>query len=236
MFSVYAGYNGSHQAYDGIGIYQNGGTLGAVGMAYKGNFFTGLTINAGANTGEANTFYGTDNFTMLMAGIASKTGYNVELADGKFIIQPNFLMSYSFVNTFDYTNAAGVHMNSDPLNAIQIEPGLKFIGNLKNGWQPYLGVSMVWNIMDKTQFQANNVSLPELSIKPFVKYGVGVRKTWGERCVGFLQAYFTNGGRNGVGLQAGFRFTLGKDPGSSIKTSGKVPELPKTHVTLNSIK
>ena len=236
MFSVYAGYNGSHQAYDGIGIYQNGGTLGAVGMAYKGNFFTGLTINAGANTGEANTFYGTDNFTMLMAGIASKTGYNIELADGKFIIQPNFLMSYSFVNTFDYTNAAGVHMNSDPLNAIQIEPGLKFIGNLKNGWQPYLGVSMVWNIMDKTQFQANNVSLPELSIKPFVKYGVGVRKTWGERCVGFLQAYFTNGGRNGVGLQAGFRFTLGKDPGSSIKTSGKVPELPKTHVTLNSIK
>lgn len=236
MFSVYAGYNGSHQAYDGIGIYQNGGTLGAVGMAYKGNFFTGLTINAGANAGEANTFYGTDNFTMLMAGIASKTGYNVELADGKFIIQPNFLMSYSFVNTFDYTNAAGVHMDSDPLHAIQIEPGLKFIGNLKNGWQPYLGVSMVWNIMDQTQFRANNVSLPELSVKPFVRYGLGVRKTWGERCVGFLQAYFTNGGRNGVGLQAGFRFTLGKDPGSSIKTSGKVPELPKTHVTLNSIK
>ena len=236
MWGVYAGYNGSHQAYDGIGIYQNGGTLGAIGMAYKGNFFTGLTINAGANTGEANTFYGTDNFTMLMAGIASKTGYNIELADGKFIIQPNFLMSYSFVNTFDYTNSAGVSIDSDPLHAIQIEPGLKFIGNLKNGWQPYLGVSMVWNIMDKTQFQANNVSLPELSIKPFVKYGVGVRKTWGERCVGFLQAYFTNGGRNGVGLQAGFRFTLGKDPGSSIKTSGKVPELPKTHVTLNSIK
>lgn len=236
MYGIYAGYNGSHQAYDGIGIYQNGGTLGAVGMAYKGNFFTGLTLNAGANAGEASTFYGTDNFSMLMAGIASKTGYNIELADGKFIIQPNFLMSYSFVNTFDYTNSAGVSIDSDPLHAIQIEPGLKFIGNLKNGWQPYLGVSMVWNIMDKTQFQANNVSLPELSIKPFVKYGIGVRKTWGERCIGFLQAYFTNGGRNGVGLQAGFRFTLGKDPGSAIKTSGNLPELPKTQVTLNNIK
>lgn len=210
MWGAYVGYNGSHQAYNGIGIYQNGGTLGAVGMAYKGNFFQGLTINTGANAGEASTMYGTDNFSMLMAGIASKTGYNIELADGKFIIQPNFLMSYSFVNTFDYTNAAGVRINSDPLNAIQIEPGLKFIGNLKNGWQPYAGVSMVWNIMDKTQFHANNVSLPELSVKPFVRYGVGVRKAWGERFAGFIQAFFTNGGRNGVGFQAGFRWTLGK--------------------------
>lgn len=234
MFSVYVGYNGSHQAYDGIGIYQNGGTLGIAGMAYKGNFFTGLTVNAGANAGSANTFYGTDNFSMLMAGIASKTGYNIELAEGKFIIQPSFLMSYSFVNTFDYTNAAGVHISSDPLNAIQVEPGIKFIGNLKNGWQPYLGVSMVWNIMDKTDFLANNVSLPELSVKPFVKYGIGVRKTWGERCTGFLQAYFTGGGRNGVGLQAGFRFALGKDKSFSVKSSQNMPEIPKTSVVLGS--
>lgn len=229
MWGAYVGYNGSHQAYNGIGIYQNGGTLGAVGMAYKGNFFTGLTVNAGANAGEASTMYGNDNFSMLMTGIASKSGYNFELADGKFIIQPNFLMSYSFVNTFDYTNASGVKINSDPLHAIQIEPGLKFIGNLKNGWQPYAGVSMVWNIMDKTHFKANDVSLPELSVKPFVKYGVGVRKTWGERLTGFFQCYLTNGGRNGVGLQTGFRFALGK---TSNSTSGQntISQLKKTEI------
>ena len=33
--------------------------------------------------------------------------------------------------------------------------------------------------MDKTNFHANNVSLPELSVKPYVRYGVGVRKTLG---------------------------------------------------------
>lgn len=233
MWGAYVGYNGSHQAFNSLGIYQNGGTLGAVGMAYKGNFFTGLTINAGANAGEASTMYGNDNFSMLMAGIASKTGYNIELAEGKFIIQPSFLMSYSFVNTFDYTNAAGVRINSDPLNAIQIEPGLKFIGNLKNGWQPYVGVSVVWNIMDKTQFMANNVSLPELSVKPFVKYGVGVRKTWGERMTGFLQCYFTNGGRNGVGFQGGFRWAIGSSPKSAPKSCNKTPELPKPKISLS---
>ena len=235
MWGAYVGYNGSHQSYNGISMYQNGGTLGAVGMAYKGDFFTGLTINTSANGAEASTMYGTDNFSMLMAGIASKTGYNFEMADGKFIIQPNFLMSYSFVNTFDYTNAAGVRISSDPLNAIQIEPGLKFIGNLKNGWQPYASISMVWNIMDKTDFHANDVSLPELSVKPFVRYGIGVRKTWGERFCGFLQAYFTNGGRNGVGFQTGLRWTFGKS-GSAVSKQNKTPQPKKTQIKLSSSK
>ena len=236
MWGVYGGYNGSHQAYDGISMYQNGGTLGVVGMAYKGNFFTGLTANVGANAGEATTMFGHEDFTMLMAGVASKTGYNIELAKGKFIIQPSLLMSYSFINTFDYRNAAGVSIDSDPLHAIQLEPGIKFIGNLKNGWQPYAGVSVVWNIMDRTHFTANDVSLPNLSVDPFVKYGVGVRKAWGERFTGFFQTYITNGGRNGVGLQAGFRWTLGKTQPSVKKASGNIPEIPKTQMTLNNIK
>ena len=226
IWSVYGGYNGSHQAYDGIGIYQNGGTLGVVGMAYKGNFFTGLTANTGASVGEAQTGFGQDNFTMLMAGVASKSGYNIELADGKLIIQPNFTMSYSFVNTFDYHSAAGVSISSDPLHAIHLEPGIKLIGNLKNGWQPYGSVSMIWNIMDNTQFMANQVSLPELSVKPFVKYGVGVRKSWGERFTGFFQTYITNGGRNGVGLQLGFRWMLG-NKSSNKKITSHTPQNKK---------
>jgi len=242
MWGAYVGYNGSHQNYDGVSIYQNGGTLGLTGMAYKGNFFTGLTLNAGASAAEASTMYGNEDFVMLMAGIASKTGYNWELANGKFIIQPSWLMSYSFVNTFDYTNAAGVRMHSSPLNAIQLQPELKFIGNLKNGWQPYASVAMVWNIMDDTKFKANDVSLPELSVKPYVKYGVGVRKTWGERFTGFFQTYLTNGGRNGVGLQAGFTWALGggkdkkADEQKIQKSLKRAPELKKSEIVLNGKK
>ncbi len=210
IFSLYAGYNGSHQAYDGVSIYQNGGTFGVVGMAYKDNFFTGLTANIGSNVGEANTMYGNEDFTMLLSGVASKSGYNIEFKEGKYIVQPNLILSYSLVNTFDYTNAAGIRINADPLHAIQVEPGAKFIANLNNGWQPYLGVSFVYNILDKTNFTANDVALPELSIKPFVKYGVGVRKSWGKRFVGYLQSFITNGGRNGIGIQTGLRIYLGK--------------------------
>ena len=242
MWGAYVGYNGSHQNYDGISIYQNGGTLGLLGMAYKGNFFTGLTINAGASGVEASTMYGNEDFAMLMAGIASKTGYNWELFNGKFIIQPSMLMSYSFVNTFDYKNAVGVNVDSDPLHAIQLQPEIKFIGNLKNGWQPYASVAMIWNIMDDTNFKANDVSLPELSVKPYVKYGVGVRKTWGERLTGFFQTYVTNGGRNGVGLQAGFTWAFGggkdkkADEKKIQKSLNKTPELKKTEIVLNGKK
>ncbi len=210
IYSLYAGYNGSHQTYDGVGIYQNGGQLGASALFYKGKLFTGLTANVGANVGQANTMYGREDFTMLATGIASKTGYNFEFKEGRFIIQPNYLMSYTFVNTFDYRNAAGVSIDSSPLNAIQIAPGLKLIGNLQNGWQPYAAMQMVWNIMDKTKFSANDVSLPEMSIKPYFQYGIGVQKRWGEKFTGFVQAMLRNGGRNGIALQFGFRWTVGK--------------------------
>lgn len=210
VFSLYAGYNGSHQAYQGNSIYQNGGTLGATGTLYKGNWFGALTANAGANAADASTMYGSENFGMLLAGTALKTGYNLELFSNKMILQPSYLMSYSFVNTFDYHNATGTNISSDPLNAIQVVPGIKFIGNCPNGWQPYLGFNFIWNIIDKTKFMANDVSLPQLAVRPYVEYGLGVQKRWGERFTGFGQAMFRSGGREGVSFSVGIRTKIGK--------------------------
>lgn len=210
VFGTYIGYNGSKQTYNGIDIRQNGATLGMIGAAYKGNFFTGLTVNTGMNDVTAGTMYGDDDFSMLMAGIASKTGYNIEQYDGKFIIQPNVLLSYSFVNVSDYTNVAGIKIDSKPLSAIQVEPGVKLFGNLANGWRPYSNIGAVLSAMDKTEFHANDAVLPELSVKPYMKYGVGVRKVYGDRLTGFVQCDLTHGGRNGVGLQAGFRLVIGR--------------------------
>ncbi len=209
IWGPYIGYNGSHQAYRGNDIYQNGGTVGAVAMAYKGNFYSGATANISSNGCNASTMYGSENFAMLMTGIASKSGYNWELKEGKFIIQPNYLMSYTFVDTFSYKNAAGININTKPLFAVQIAPGVQLMGNYNNGWQPFANAYMVWNILDKAEFKANDVSLPVLSVKPFVLYGVGVRKVMGERFTGFYQTYVTNGGRNGVGINFGLRWKVG---------------------------
>ncbi len=207
----YIGYNGTSQSYSGVSTTTNGGILGLTQTFYHGDFFTALTINAGASNGESSTMYGKENYTALMAGIGSKTGYNFEFNDGKFIIQPSMLMAYSYVNTFDYTNAAGVKISSDPLHSIQLHPSIKFMGNVGKGWQPYASVGMVWNILNETNFTANNVRLPEMSIRPYVEYGVGLQKIWHDKCTGFVQAMLRNGGRNGIALTFGFKWAVGNE-------------------------
>ena len=211
VLSGYVGYNGASQSYNGVDSYQNGGLLGGTMFLYKGNFFNATTLSAGASIGENHNMYGNEDFTMLLAGIGNRLGYNFEFKGGKYIIQPSMLMSYTFVNTFDYTNSAGLNIESDPMHVIQLSPGVKFIMNTRNGWQPYATVNMVWNIMDSQKVTANAVRLPEMSVDPYVQYGLGVQKRIKDKFVAFGQALVSNGGRNGVSLTFGLRWFLGKE-------------------------
>ena len=212
VLTGYLGYNGASQRYSGIDTYQNGGLLGGTMTFYKNNFFNATTISAGSTVGVSDTMYGSEDYVMFMSGIGNKFGYDFEYKDGKFIFQPSLFLSYSFINTFDYTNAAGIKIKSDPLHAIQIAPGVKFIMNTENGWQPYLRVDMVWNILNDTKVKAGDVSLPEMSVKPYVQYGLGVQKQFKNDTLTFFgQALVQNGGRNGVGLNVGVRWAIGKE-------------------------
>lgn len=211
VWTGYIGYNGASQHYSGVNSTQNGGLLGGTLTLYKGNFFNATTISAGANVASNSTMYGHENLTMLLAGVGNKTGYNLEVKEGKLIFQPNMLISYTFVNTFDYTNAAGVKIKTDSLHAIQLAPGLKVIGNTKTGWQPFASVNMVWNLMGKTDAMANDVRLPSMSVKPYIQYGVGVQKRFKDNITAYGQAMIQHGGRNGIALTGGFRWALGQD-------------------------
>ena len=236
VVSAFVGYNGNHMSYDGISMNQQGGTLGVTGTLYKGNFFTGLTLSAGASAAEAYTMYGNDNFAMLTAGIANKTGYNWEIKGGKVIVQPSLYTGYTFVNTFDYTNAAGVRIDSDPLNTIQLIPGVKVIGNTKTGWQPYAGIDMVWNIYaGGNHVNASQTALPQLSVKPYVQYGVGIQKSWSDKFTAFFQTMLRNGGRNGIVLQAGFRWNIGKDPSKTKVERNKSNQNKKVIKSIDSV-
>ena len=93
--TAYIGYSGSQMDYKGVDASMNSGLIGLTETFYKGNFWTALTATAGAGVAEAHTMYGKDDITMLMAGIGSKTGYNFEFKEGKFIVQPRLFMSYS---------------------------------------------------------------------------------------------------------------------------------------------
>ena len=82
---------------------------------------------------------------------------------------------------------------------------------MKNGWQPYAHVGFVWNVLNSTKVRANDIILPNMSVDPYVEYGLGLQKVWKDKFTGFAQAMVRNGGRNGVALTFGFRWALGKD-------------------------
>ena len=211
VWSVYGGYQGGQLDFKGVSANLNGGVLGITDTFYKGNFWTAVTASAGAMIGDISTMYGHEDSTSIFGGIASKTGYNFEFKDGKYILQPIFRASYTFANTLDYRNAAGVKIDADPLHTVQIYPSLRFIANLKNGWQPYARVGMVWNLLNETDVSAGGYNLPEMHIKPYVEYGLGIQKLYKHRFTGFGQAMVRNGGRNGVAITLGFRYALGRE-------------------------
>jgi outer membrane autotransporter protein len=198
---------------------------------YKGNLFNATSLNVGASVSETSSMFGHDNATMLLAGVANRTGYNFEYKQGRYIVQPNLFVSYSFVNTFDYTNAAGVKISSDPLHSIQVAPGLRLMMNTKNGWQPYIAMNMVWNILDKSRVTADSVRLPEASVKPYFQYGVGLQKHFNDDFMAFGQVMVQNGGRNGVSLTAGLRWTIGqKDKHEKVQNDTKVVDVSNRKV------
>ena len=78
---------------------------------------------------------------------------------------------------------------------------------------------MYWNILNEQKVKANNVTLPNMSMKPYAEYGLGIQKKWKDKFTAYGQAMVRNGGRNGVALTFGLNFALGKDPKKAKKES-----------------
>ncbi len=208
IYTVYAGYAGAEQKYDKVSITQNSGLGGLSALLYKKNFWTSLSANAGVNAADISTSSGKDHESMFMTGIASKTGYNVEMQQGDYILQPNVQVAYTYVQGFDYVSAAGVKMDMNSLNVLQVMPGIRLINNKKENWQPYASAQMVWNFGSGNTCTADGEKLPDMGIKPYVQYGVGSQYKMNERTTIYGQVMGRSGGRQGVSLNLGFSSTF----------------------------
>ena len=205
--SLDAGYTFNRISYDNNVVRQNGMHIGATGMVYKNGFFAGLGLHVGAMSGYEDTQYGNEDFALLNAGVATKFGYNIKLIKEKLYLQPSGTAGYTIVIPFDYENAAGVHISAKPLQALSVEPGLKLITSIA-GWRPYAEGSFVWNLFDETEFFADSYELPALKIEPYVKYGGGVEKTWGNHLATYGKVYGLSSGRRGMGFNAGIKYVF----------------------------
>jgi len=88
-------------------------------------------------------------------------------------------------------------------NTLLISSGFKLVGNY-SGWQPYAMFDYTAPMIARTVADVNNIGLPGLRLRPYLEYGVGLRKNFGDRFTGYGEAVFRNVGRTGVTLQGGF--------------------------------
>ena len=208
VYSLYGGYLGSTQRYQSVRIRQNGGALGGTATFYKERFYTALTATIGTSSAAATGRYGHEDYDLFMGGIASRTGYNIELDDeGDYILQPTLLVSYSCFSASDYTNASGVKMDSRPVGTLQFHPYLKLISNKDCKWKPYATLGYVHDVMGKTKFRANGMHLPSMGIRPYVEYSIGTQYLWSDAYTIYAQIIGRNGGRNGMEANLGLRWS-----------------------------
>ena len=208
MPTAYIGYNGAHQTFNGVGMYQNGGQGGLMGTFMKDNFIGSVVAYGGGYNNEMSVAGNTDRAGNWFAGTAAKLAYNFHPTK-HFTIQPTAFMSYNIFGRQNWgTDFGSMSMNSGLLNGINVAPGMNFI-YAKETWSVYATFQYMYNINDQVGGRAGNVDLASVEMKHgYIQYGVGVTKTWKDRLNSFFQIVFRNGGRTGVGFQLGLNYTF----------------------------
>lgn len=208
MPTAYIGYNGAHQTFNGVGMYQNGGQGGLMGTFMKDNFIGSVVAYGGGYNNEMSVAGNTDRAGNWFAGTAAKLAYNFHPTK-HFTLQPTAFMSYNIFGRQNWgTDFGSMSMNSGLLNGINVAPGMNFI-YAKETWSVYATFQYMYNINEQVGGRAGNVDLASVKMEHgYIQYGLGVTKTWKDRLNSFFQIVFRNGGRTGVGFQLGLNYTF----------------------------
>ncbi|MDR1327189.1 MAG: hypothetical protein LBJ74_02145, partial [Heliobacteriaceae bacterium] len=204
--TTFVSYNGGHQTFDGVGMYQNGGQAGFMGTFSRKDFIGSVMAYGGGYNNEMNVQGFTDQTGNWFAGTAVKGAYNFH-PTRNFIIQPSVLASYNiFGNQNWHSDFGTLSMNSGFLNGINVAPGLNLIYG-RETWSVYLTTLYMYNINDNVNGRAGSIDLPNVSMRHgWIEYGVGATKTWKDRLMSYVQVSVRNGGRTGVAFQLGLTF------------------------------
>lgn len=195
-YGLYAGYINSEQKYDGNKIEQNGGYIGLDSVLSKGNAELLASVNTGYIRNEDKHSFGNDKFDTYFTGVAVKAGYTYDLNNGLSVV-PNLYAGYTFVNNEDYTSKSGVKIKNDNLHLFEVAPGVKVNKDFNNGWTGYAQAKYAFIMDNGGDADVNNITLPNISAKDYVEYGLGANKALNDSWSLSAEINRRDGGREG---------------------------------------
>lgn len=204
MPTVYIAYNGGHQTFDDVGMYQNGGQGGFMATFMKENFIGSWLAYGGGYNNEMHVDSTNDRTGNWFAGTAAKLAYNWRLSR-RLTFQPTALVGYNiFGKQHWHSDFGAVSMVSGLLNGINIAPGFNLIYNQET-WSTYTTFQYMFIANDQINGDIGIVHLPDLRLRHrgFIEYGWGATKRWNDRFLGYFQTTLRNVGRTGISFQAG---------------------------------
>lgn len=200
-YGLFGTYVSGKQKGDRNDIEQSGGYFGGKATFYFDKLFLSGILDAGLLNNSVNTAIGTDEFNSSVYAATLKGGYNFELSKRSFTLQPNIAAGFSYVNTEDYTNKAGVKIESDDVSIFTLMPGVKLAKNLGKCWILSGDGHYVYSSVSG-DLKADSIVLADNEYDNYFRYSACIEKIWGYT-VAHLRLGRSDGGRSGWNLSAG---------------------------------
>jgi len=208
MPTAYIAYNGGHQTFNKVGLYENGGQLGFMSSFSKQNFMETALVYAGLYGTSMDIAGDSEDAFNYFAGLASKSCFDWNLGS-HFKVQPNLTLAYNFFGKQSWHSDYGqMGMSAGFLNGFNVAPGVNFIWQ-QESWNLYATIAYAWNFFGSLDGTAGHVDLPDLKMKNgYLTWGFGMTKSFSDRLAMYGQATVRHIGRTGIICQGGVNWKL----------------------------
>ena len=208
MPSAYIAYNGGHQTFNKVGIYENGAQIGFMSSFMKDRFIETALAYVGAYGTSMDVAGNSEDAFNYFLGFASKSAYDWNLGS-HFKIQPSLTLAYNMFGQQNWHSDYGqMGMSSGFLNGFNVAPGVNFILQHES-WSAYATIAYAWNFFGGMDGIAGNIDLPDVKMQNgYLQYGFGMTKSFSDRFNMYAQATVRNIGRTGIICQGGMNWRL----------------------------
>jgi hypothetical protein len=209
LFISYAGSELKDKDFDSNKISQNAGFAGLRGIWYAGKFFLGAVADYGfiQNKMETDQSEDSKDYNTQSIGFSAKAGYNFEVAERSFTIQPNVVFNANYLIQEDIDFKPPKFETDDVLD-MAVAPGLKLAKTLGKCWILSAEGKYVFAFSNgdmKIDFDTIESTYPEIYYKDYVSCGLGIEKIWGYTVL-HVKGHKTFCGRDGYIVNAGIEF------------------------------